>query len=424
MVFMEPARCRKLLLRMDDPHLSPQIKVVAISHVGYIGFSVMLLIPSPHIESCSRMKSLAITILYLSLIVLTSCNNDSDNPVQNNTIPVPQEINEPVVEPDDSLTVDALKALGAKFKANKDGQITEVSLIGYPVTDDDLQQLSNLPKLTSIRLNETQITDAGLETIGRLNNLTNLDLRGCGVSNTGIAHLVGLSKLRALRLSGESGVTSVDDGALADIGKLTNLKALLLDHLWVGENLLDLAPLQNLEELYLAKTLIDDTSLAALKQHPRLKKLRISQTQITDAGLEHLTALTHLTDLDLSENSVISDVGMSHLSKITTLTKLNLWRVALSDSGIQQLAGLVKMHWLNLDNTSLSDDGLVHLEGMKDIQFLHLGSTTITDAGLPQLAGLTTLKDLKVTRTAVTAEGVAALKEKLPTTEIQLKYLP
>jgi len=370
------------------------------------------------------MKSLVITILSLSLITLTSCNNDSDNPVQNNTTLAPQGMNEPVVEPDDSLTVEALKALGAKFKANEDSQITEVSLIGCPATDDDLQQLSKLSKLTSIRLNETQITDAGLETIGRLNNLTNLDLRGCSVSNTGIAHLVGLSKLRALRLSGESGVTSVDDGALADIGKLTNLKALLLDHLWVGENLLDLAPLQNLEELYLAKTLIDDTSLAALKQHPRLKKLRISQTQITDAGLEQLTALTHLIDLDLSENSVISDAGMSHLSKMTTLTKLNLWRVALSDSGIQQLAGLVKMQWLNLDNTSLSDDGLIHLEGMKDILFLHLGSTTITDAGLPQLAGLATLKDLKVTRTAVTAEGVAALKEKLPTTEIQLKYLP
>jgi Leucine-rich repeat (LRR) protein len=372
------------------------------------------------------MKSLVITILSLSLFALTGCDNDSDDPpAPSNTARVPHGISEPpVVEPDDSLTIDALKALGAKFKANSDGQITEVSLIGCPATDDDLQQLSKLSKLTSVRLNETQITDAGLETIGLLSNLTNLDLRGCGVSNTGIKHLVGLSKLRALRLSGESGVTTVDDGALADIGKLTNLKALLLDHLWVGENLPDLAPLQNLEELYLAKTLIDDTSLAALKQHPKLKKIRISQTQITDAGIEQLTALTNLTDLDLSENSVISDVGMSHLSKITTLTKLNLWRVALSDSGIEQLAGLVNMQWLNLDNTSLSDRGLIHLQGMKEIQFLHLGSTTITDAGLPHLAGLTTLKDLKVTRTAVTAEGVAALKEKLPTTEIQLKYLP
>ncbi|MBT4724988.1 MAG: hypothetical protein HOB29_08460, partial [Planctomycetaceae bacterium] len=200
------------------------------------------------------MKSLVITILSLSLFALTGCDNDSDDPpAPSNTARVPHGISEPpVVEPDDSLTIDALKALGAKFKANSDGQITEVSLIGCPATDDDLQQLSKLSKLTSVRLNETQITDAGLETIGLLSNLTNLDLRGCGVSNTGMEHLVGLSKLRALRLSGESGVTTVDDGALADIGKLTNLKALLLDHLWVGENLPDLAPLQNLEELYLA----------------------------------------------------------------------------------------------------------------------------------------------------------------------------
>ena len=79
------------------------------------------------------MKSLVITILSLSLIALTSCND----PVQNNTIPAPQGMSEPVVEPDDSLTVEALKALGAKFKANKDSQITEVSLIGCPATDSE-----------------------------------------------------------------------------------------------------------------------------------------------------------------------------------------------------------------------------------------------------------------------------------------------
>ena len=62
-------------------------------------------------------------------------------------------------------------------------------------------------------------------------------------------------------------------------------------------------------------------------------------------------------------------------------------------------------------------------QGMAKITFLHLGSTTITDAGLVHLEGLTTLKDLKVTRTAVTEEGVASLNKKLPTTEIQLKYL-
>ncbi|MEC7564817.1 MAG: hypothetical protein VX738_03955 [Planctomycetota bacterium] len=360
------------------------------------------------------MKTLTLNLLCVSLCLVVGCE---DHP------PVPIETT-PKVQVDDAQTVATLKTLGASFKKNSDRQITEVSLIGSTAADADLTLLQQLEKLTSVRLNETQITDDGLETMGNLTNLTNLDLRGCNISNTGIAHLTGLTNLRALRLSGESGLTTVDDGALADVGKLTNLKALFLDHLWVGENLTDLAPLQSLEELYLAKTLIDDDSLKAIQQHPKLKKLRISQTQITDAGLEQLTTLTHLTDLDLSENSVISDRGMAPISKITTLQKLNLWRVALSDEGIRQLAPLVNMQWLNLDNTSLSDAGLVHLSNMNKIAFLHLGSTTITDEGLHHLAGLTSLKDLKVTRTAVTQDGVQMLKEKLPTTEIQLKYLP
>ena len=114
---------------------------------------------------------------------------------------------------------------------------------------------------------------------------------------------------------------------------------------------------------------------------------------------------------------------MQHIGKIMTLERLNLWRVrALTDFGVEQLAGLKKWTgsiWI----THHSDAGLVHLQGMSKVTFLPLGSTTITDAGLVHLESLKALKDLKVTRTAVTEDGVAKLKEKLPTTEIQLKYL-
>ena len=60
---------------------------------------------------------------------------------------------------------------------------------------------------------------------------------------------------------------------------------------------------------------------------------------------------------------------------------------------------------------------------MKQLEFLHLGSTAVSDVGLKFLAPLTALKDLKVTRTAVTEAGVEELKQQLPDTKIQLKYL-
>src|SRR5258707_6469297 len=46
-------------------------------------------------------------------------------------------------------------------------------------------------------------------------------------------------------------------------------------------------------------------------------------TNVTDAGLKHLTRLSYLRDLDLSRTQ-ISNVGLDHLKGITTLKHLTL----------------------------------------------------------------------------------------------------
>ncbi|MFT5093491.1 MAG: hypothetical protein ACI93T_002320 [Porticoccaceae bacterium] len=327
-------------------------------------------------------------------------------------------------EPDDAGSVSALEEAGAKLKKDGDGLVIEVDFRGTTVGDAALENLAGLRRVRSVLLNETAVTDAGMATVGKVTTLQNVDLRGCTISNAGLEPLTALPELKALRLSGESGVTSVDDDGMVHVAKMKNLKALLLDFLWISEvGLEQLAGLDKLEELYLAKTLVGDDALAMMSQFPRLKKLRISQCQFENAGLAHLTKVTTLEDLDLSENNSINDAGMPHLSGLTKLKRLNLWRTYVGDPGVESLAGLTAMEWLNLDNSQISDDCLKHLSGMSKLSFLHLGSTLVSDAGLPALNGLTALKDLKVTRTAVTEEGIAELKKSLPDTEIQLRYI-
>jgi hypothetical protein len=327
-------------------------------------------------------------------------------------------------EPDDAGSVSALEEAGAKLKKDGDGLVIEVDFRGTTVGDSALEHLAGLRRVRSVLLNETGVTDAGMATVGKVATLQNVDLRGCTISNAGLEPLAALSELKALRLSGESGTTSVDDDGMKHVAKMKNLKALLLDFLWISEvGLEQLAGLDKLEELYLAKTLVGDDALATMSQFPRLKKLRISQCQFENEGLAHLAKVTTLEDLDLSENNSINDAGMPHLSGLKKLKRLNLWRTYVGDPGVENLAGLTAMEWLNLDNSQISDDCLKHLSGMSKLSFLHLGSTLVSDSGLPALEGLTSLKDLKVTRTAVTEEGVAALKKKLPNTEIQLRYI-
>ncbi|MCH2124142.1 MAG: hypothetical protein MK165_05085 [Pirellulaceae bacterium] len=326
---------------------------------------------------------------------------------------------------DDTASLMALEKCGATMRRDGDGFVTEVNFRGLTIDDSILTHLPSLPKLQSVLLNETAISDEGLVGISGLTAIRNLDMRGCGISNDAMKHLTGLSTLVALRLSGKNGATTIDDEALADIAKLPKLKVLALDFLWIsGDGLSLLEPSEQLTELYLAKTLVDDDAMAIIKDRfPNLKKLRVAQTQISTAGLSHLTELANLEDLDLSENSLLFDDAMEPVGQMTQLQRLNLWRVAITDTGVGQLVGLTKLRWLNLDNTQLSDGGLEYLAAMSELAFLHLGSTAISDAGLTHLERLTQLEDLKVTRTAITEAGAKALQTKLPETEIQLRYI-
>lgn len=373
--------------------------------------------------TCSRMSLL----LTVAALFSAGCNRTETSTETRSTGTSSAEVvttPKSAPEPDDAASVSALEEAGAKLKKDGDGLVIEADFRGTSIGDSALENLAGLRRVRSVLLNETAITDAGMAAVGKVSTLQNVDLRGCTISNAGLEPLAGLSALKALRLSGESGATSVDDDGMVHVAKMKNLKALLLDFLWVSEvGLEQLSGLDKLEELYLAKTLVGDDALAVMSQFPRLKRLRISQCQFENEGLAHLAKVTTLEDLDLSENNPINDLGMPHLSELKKLKRLNLWRTYVGDPGVEHLAGLTDMEWLNLDNSQISDDCLKHLSRMSKLSFLHLGSTLVSDDGLPALEGLASLKDLKVTRTAVTEEGVASLKKKLPKTEIQLRYI-
>ena len=318
----------------------------------------------------------------------------------------------------------AVEALKAKVTRDADGYVIDVDLRDTAANDESLPALATFARLRSLHLDELPITDAGIASLTSFKGpLASLDLRDCSLSNAAMEKLAGIKSLRAIRLSGANGKTSVDDTGIALLAALPSLKVLAVDELFVSTAGLEaLKGVSTLEELYLKSTLVDDDSMQIAAGFPNLKKLRISKTQVSNDGLKHLTACRKLEDIDLSENSLLNDDGMAHVGAITSLKRLNLWRVSVSDSGTAKLAPLTNLEWLNLDNTQLSDAGLPALKDMNRLTFLHLGSTSISDTGLPSLEHLTTLKDLKVTRTAVTEAGVTELKKKLVNTEIQLKY--
>lgn len=329
-------------------------------------------------------------------------------------------LRQPVSAADEAELTQRLVESGGKFKLS----LSEANFTGVTVDDALAEAIGSQPSLVRLTITDSSMSLEGWQQLASLKMLEQLDLRGCAVSNEQLAAAVaGMPKLRALRLNGSSGATTVDDVGLKALKDCPDLKALALDYLWVGKAGLEyLSENKNLAELYLASTLVDDEATAALASMPSLRKLRLAQTTISKEGIEQLRALP-LTDMDLSECSQLDDAAMVSLGQIKSLKRLNLWRDAITDEGVQALSGLSALEWLNLDNTQLTNEGLSALSSMKQLSFLHLGSTGVSDEGLSQLYGLKALKDLKVTRTAVTEAGVQAVQQALPQVAVQLKYV-
>lgn len=111
---------------------------------------------------------------------------------------------------------------------------------------------------------------------------------------------------------------------------------------------------------------------------PNLTKLDLYGTNISNAGLAHISGLTSLTTLYLPEN--IDDDGLAHISGLTNLTTLYLRYANIGDAGLAHISGLTNLTTLDLHYTKVSDAGLAHISGLTNLITLDLPES-ISDAG-------------------------------------------
>lgn len=156
-----------------------------------------------------------------------------------------------------------------------------------PLSDDDLEDISKIPRLTTLTLTdplqvtakglaylqnasrlidlalfETDLTDAHCKEIGKLKSLQELLLSDCKVTNPGIASLVDLQCLEELALFH---CPQLDDAALPHIAKLNSLA-----------------------RLFFASVPITDEGLPCLYGMPNLDSVSLNGTKCTPEGEKKL----------------------------------------------------------------------------------------------------------------------------------------
>ncbi|MHC4249851.1 MAG: leucine-rich repeat domain-containing protein, partial [Planctomycetota bacterium] len=118
-----------------------------------------------------------------------------------------------------------------------------------------------------------------------------------------------------------------------------------------------------------------DGALAHVGRVTELKHLHLlNGSAVTDAGLAHLRGLTDLESLYLQGTSV-TDAGLAHIGGLTDLKELWLGGTRVTDAGLAHVGGLTRMVELRLGGTGVTDAGLAHIGGLTNLEFLDLKST-------------------------------------------------
>ena len=121
-----------------------------------------------------------------------------------------------------------------------------------------------------------------------------------------------------------------------------------------------------LRTLNLAETDVTDNGLEAISRLPALSHLVLAKTQITDAGLEVIRKM-QLRKLDLS-NTNISDAGLQHLTDRYGvggyIDELDLSNTAVSDACVGSLSQMTRLEKLRAKGTKISDDGVDSLRAV------------------------------------------------------------
>lgn len=108
-----------------------------------------------------------------------------------------------------------------------------------------------------------------------------------------------------------------------------------------------LAPLQkNIASVKLSDTNIDDAGLAEVAKFPNLTKLFLERTKVSDAGLAQLSKLPHLQYLNLVGTKVTAK-GLSSLTALPALKQVYLYQSGLTAADFQALQA--KMPKVRLD---------------------------------------------------------------------------
>ena len=248
-------------------------------------------------------------------------------------------------------------------------------LNGTKVSDAGLEHLKELKGLTQLPLNSTAVTDAGLVHLKELKSLTYLDLKMTKVTAKGLEALH--ESLPGCKIDHDGGVIEAIDVDRKAAEWLLASKAHFAisnekGHQEFQINTSEKLPAGGFHVMSFrlpADKFGGDADLARFRNLTKLGTVVLSQTAVTDVGLEHLAAMQSLTKLYLAGTKV-TDAGLALLTKCQKLDTLHIQKTAVTEAGVKKLAAALPKCQIEWDGGVIepkSDNSLL-FDGMNFIE--------------------------------------------------------
>ena len=168
----------------------------------------------------------------------------------------------------------------------------------------------------------------------------------------------------------------------------------------------------------IAGTFADDV-VHGISDSSQVRRLNVSGTGLTDAGLQAVSSFPLLESLDVSSTR-ITDNGLIHCAALANLTTLSLSGTAISGRGLRFFDAAPKLQNLELRHTNVTDSIAGAVPGMRHLITLNLRGSLITDSAIEPLSQLPNLRCIMLTGSLISSTGAERFRNLRP--EIQVEW--
>ncbi len=313
------------------------------------------------------------------------------------------------------------------------------------LTDEELQCLSDFPKLEAIDVQNTQVTDDGIAALKSCARLENVTLSKCTrLTNTSLSYLQHCRELKSIRMYGvgidlraaaEFTIARPDTQLEYDQGKAPDLlrffkrdlsssitmnesafttltshyKSLLRVELKIPEDVSLLKFLPQLTSLGMTGPGVNDSVIPYIAEMPELKVLELSRSQLSDTALSQLPVFQQLEHIILTDTN-ISDSMLRWLAGNPRLRCLHLAGSSFDQKRVDEFLNFPALQYLDLCRTQNSQQILTRLQAPALVK-IRLATCSLTDDDLSSLAAFPKLRAVDLSGNPFEGHGLKSLQE-------------